>query len=87
MSDVRVRTSVVIKEVISERTYRAALRNGKVIFAFMEKSDRLPAMIVGDRCSVLLSLCDFSEGRIVPEDLGRVRVENPIIEGDAVEVS
>lgn len=82
MSDVRVRTTVVIHEVLSERTYRAQLRNGKLILAYAQTLDRIPLLAVGDRCSVLLSLCDFSEGRIVPSDLGRVRVEHPIIEGD-----
>jgi hypothetical protein len=82
MSDVRIRTSVVIREALTARTYRAALRNGKIIFAYMEKGDHLPPLSAGDRCSVLLSLCDFTEGRIVPEDLTRVRAEHPIIEGD-----
>jgi hypothetical protein len=81
MRDVRIRTSVVIREVLSDRTYRAALRNGKLILAYVETSDHLPPLKVGDRCSVLLSLCDFSEGRIVPDDLSGVLVEHPIIEG------
>lgn len=84
MSDVRIRTTAVVREVLTERTCRATLRNGKVIFAYMEKLDRLPPPVAGERVSVLLSLCDFSEGRIVPADLSRVRVEHPIIEGDAV---
>lgn len=82
MSDLRIRTTVEVREVLTERTYRAALRNGKVILAYMENLDRLPPLAVGDRCSVLLSLCDFNEGRIVPEDMSRVRVEHPIVEGD-----
>jgi hypothetical protein len=84
MSDVRVRTSALILEVLSERTCRASLRNGKRILAYVERLDPHPPLKVGDHCSVLLSLCDFSEGRIVPQDLSRVRVEHPIIEGDAV---
>lgn len=82
MSDVRIRTTATVREVLSERTCRAALRNGKIIFAYMEKGDRMPPLIEGGRCSVLLSLCDFSEGRLVPDDLKRVRVDNPVIEGD-----
>ena len=82
MRDLRIRTKVVIREVLSERVFRAALRNGKIILAYREVFDRLPALSMGDRCSVLLSLCDFSEGRIVPDDLGRVRVNHPVIEGD-----
>ena len=83
MSDLRIRTTVEIKEVLSERTYRATLRNGKVILAYSERLDQLPTLTVGERCSVLLSLCDFSEGRVVPEDLSRIRVENEVVEGDA----
>lgn len=82
MSDVRIRSTVVIREVLSERTCRASLRNGKVILAFREKFDHLPSLEVGKRCSVLLSLCDFSEGRLVPDDLESLRIEHPIIEGD-----
>lgn len=82
MSDIRIQTTAEIKEVLSERTYRAALRNGKIILAYSERLDRLPSLSVGDRCRVLLSLCDFSEGRVVPDDLSRVRVENEVVEGD-----
>jgi translation initiation factor IF-1 len=82
MSDVRIRTTVTIREVLSERTCRAALRNGKVILAYIKLPDRLPPLVVGDRRSVLLSLCDFSEGRIAPDDLGPVSQGHPVIEGD-----
>ena len=84
MSDLRIRTTVEIREVLSERTYRAVLRNGKLILAYCEPLDRLPPLTVGDRCRVLMSLCDFSEGRVVPDDLSRVRVENEVVEGDPV---
>lgn len=85
MSDVRIRTTAVIREVLSERTCRAALRNGKMILGYREPLDSEPVFSVGGRCSVLLSLCDFSEGRMVPDDLSRVRVAHPVIEGDAAD--
>jgi translation initiation factor IF-1 len=82
MSDVRIRTTVTVREVLGDRTCRAALRNGKIILAYVKPPDRLPPLAVGDRRSVLLSLCDFSEGRIVGEDLSVLRPKHPIIEGD-----
>jgi hypothetical protein len=83
MSDIRLRTTVRICEVLSERTARAELRNGKIILAYIEPGDDLPPLVAGERCSVLLSLCDFSEGRIVPHDLSQVSVKHAIVEGDA----
>jgi hypothetical protein len=85
MSDIRIRTRAVIREVLSERTCRAALRNGKLIFGYTEPGDVLPPLAAGERCTVLLSLCDFSEGRIVPDDLGSVVMRHPIVEGDPAE--
>jgi hypothetical protein len=82
MSDLRIRTKAVIREVLGERTCRAVLRNGKVILGYKEPGDSLPPLVVGERRSVLLSLCDFSEGRIVPDDLSRIRIRHPIKEGD-----
>jgi hypothetical protein len=82
MRDVRVRTTVVIREVLSGSTYRAALRNGKLILAYTQSPDQIPPLAVGDKCSALLSLCDFTEGRLVPADLSKVEMEHPIIEGD-----
>jgi hypothetical protein len=84
MSDVRIRTTVSIREVLSERTGRATLRNGKIILAYVEPGDNLPPLVAGQQCSVLLSLCDFSEGRIVPDDLSHVSVKHAIIEGDVM---
>jgi hypothetical protein len=82
MSDVRIRTTVTIREVIGERICRATLRNGKMILGYIKVPDRLPPLVVGDRRSVILSLCDFSEGRIVPDDLSSVHLGHPIVEGD-----
>ncbi len=79
MSDVRIQASVIIREVLDGRTYKASLPNGKIILAYAQPLDRIPVMVVGDVGSVLLSLCDFDEGRLVPEDLKGVRVDNPVI--------
>jgi hypothetical protein len=84
MSDIRIRTTVRIREVLSERTARAVLRNGKVILAYAEPGDSVAPLLAGEDRSVLLSLCDFSEGRIVPDDLSRVSVKHAILEGDPV---
>lgn len=79
MSDIRIQSCVVIREVLDGRTYRAELPNGKHILAYAQPLDRMPLMKVGDSGSVLLSLCDFNEGRLVPDDLKGIRVENPVI--------
>jgi len=80
----RIRTTVVIREVLTPRTCRAELRNGKVIFAYGEPGDSVPPLVAGARCSVLLSLCDFSEGRIVPEHADPSATGHRIVEGDPV---
>ena len=68
MSDVRIQAPVVIREVLGERLARASLPNGKMITAYARSEDPLPDLKCGDARSVLLSLCDFSEGRLVPAD-------------------
>ena len=84
MSDVRIRTTVVVREVLTERTCRAVLRNGKSIFAYKDSRDDVPLPEAGDRCAVLLSLCDFGEGRIVPEGRHERWDDHPVIDGDAM---
>ena len=80
MSDVRIRTTAVIQQVLGERTCCAVLRNGKKVLAYVQPLDRRQDLREGDTCHVLLSLCNFNEGRIVPEDLPPVRVSHPIID-------
>ncbi|MFZ4763669.1 MAG: hypothetical protein ACOYMN_01845 [Roseimicrobium sp.] len=80
MSDLRIRTTAVIAKVLTERTCEATLRNGKRILAFVQPLDRRGDLREGERCYVLLSLCNFNEGRIVPEDISQVRVENPVVD-------
>ena len=64
MSDVRIEARVIIREIHDERTARVTLPNGKVIIAYARKRDPLPGLRVGDERTVLLSLCDFSRGRL-----------------------
>jgi hypothetical protein len=80
MSDVRIRTKVIISEVLSDRTYRASLKNGKSILAYAQSLDCIPPLKVGDEYHVLMSLCDFDDGRLVPEDLRTIRVEHPVVD-------
>jgi hypothetical protein len=82
MSDVRIKARVVIREVLSASTYRATLPNGKRIVAYSRPLDAIPPLSVGDSYHVLLSLCDFNEGRLVPEDLNGIRLSCPIVVGD-----
>jgi hypothetical protein len=84
MNDVRIRTTAIVREVLTERTCRAVLRNGKIILAYKEPRDAVPLPAAGDRCPVLLSLCDFGEGRIVPEGRYERWDDHPIIDGDAM---
>jgi len=61
--DVRILAPVIIREIIDERTCRASLPNGKMIFGFKER----PEVVLNEGASVkaILSLCDFSRGEIV----------------------
>lgn len=81
MSDVRIKTAVIIREAVNKNVYHATLPNGKTILAFARLSDNIPALKAGDRYHVLLSLCDFNEGRLVPADLKGIRVIHQIVEG------
>ncbi len=81
IGDVRILTTVRIQEVLSERTYRAALANGKRVLAFAQPLDKVPALAVGDRCRALLSLCDFEEARLIPDHLEGVMINHTVVDG------
>lgn len=81
LGDVRILTTVTIQEVLDGRSYRAALANGKRVLAFAQPLDRVPPLQVGDRSKAILSLCDFNEARLLPEDMTGVRVDHPIVDG------
>lgn len=79
MSDIRLLAPVTIREVLTHRTYRATLPNGKEIIAYAQGLDGIPPLNSGDHYHVLLSLCDFDEGRLIPEDMKNVQVSHPVI--------
>lgn len=54
-----------ILEVLSPRTYRAALPNGKRIFAFVPAKDPHLPIEAGAHVLVRVALADFSRGHIV----------------------
>ena len=80
MSDVRIKTKVIIEEVISHNTYHATLPNGKRILAYTKPLDHIPLLEKGQEYGLLMSLCNFDEGRLVPQDLAGIRLENPVVE-------
>lgn len=82
MSDVRIQSRVVIQERLGETTYRATLPNGKEILAFTRERDGIPDLNPGDPYTVLLSLCNFNEGRLVPDDYTGIKISHPVIRGD-----
>jgi hypothetical protein len=79
MSDVRIHARVVIQKVLGELTYEATLPNGKTILAYAKSFDAIPKLRPGDPYTVLMSLCDFGEGRLVPEDLKDIRAKHPVV--------
>lgn len=79
MSDIRLIAPVKIQEVLTHRTYRATLPNGKEIIAYAQGLDGIPPLNSGDDYHVLLSLCDFDEGRLIPGDLRGVQVHHPVV--------
>lgn len=81
MSDLRIQAPVVIREVLSERTYMAELPNGKKLLAFAQPLDGTPILEAGDAYTVLLSPCNFDEGRLVPEDLSGLVIDHPVEPG------
>lgn len=80
MSDIRIKTRVTIREALDHRTYHAELKNGKIILAYAQSLDGIPPLSVGDEYHVLMSLCDFDDGRLVPADLSGLRLDHPVIE-------
>ena len=81
MSDIRIQAPVIIREVITERTYTAELPNGKKVFAFAQPLDGIPALQPGDAFTVLMSPCNFDEGRLVPADCSHLVIEHPVVPG------
>jgi hypothetical protein len=79
--DVRILTTVTIREVLDGRTYRATLANGKQVLAYAQPLDHVPPLLPGDRPKALISLCNFNDVRLLPEDMSGVQVNHPILDG------
>jgi hypothetical protein len=60
-----VRASVVIRQTITDRTFRGTLPNGREIFIFVPRMIPLPLISTGDTVIASLSLGDFSRGEFV----------------------
>ena len=62
MRDIPVPAEVIIESVLTERTFRGHLSNGRSIFIFVPRMAPLPQIEAGDRILANLSLSDFSRG-------------------------
>lgn len=54
---------VVIHEILSERTFRGTLPNGREVFIFVERMTPPPQIATGEVIIAELSVGDFSRGR------------------------
>ena len=62
-----ITTEGEIVECLDERSYRAALPNGKIVHAHLSKRlDQAPIFCVGDKVPLELTPYDFSRARIRP---------------------
>jgi hypothetical protein len=41
----------------------------------------VPPLLAGARSKALISLCNFNEVRLLPEDMSDVQVNHPILDG------
>lgn len=80
-ADVRILTTVTIREVLDGRTYRATLANGKQVLAYAQPLDHVQPLEVGNRSRAILSLCNFNEARLLPGDMSKMRLEHPLVDG------
>ena len=65
MTERVVRASVVIRQTVTDRTFRGTLPNGREIFIFVPRMIPLPIISDGDTVIAELSLGDFSRGEFV----------------------
>lgn len=59
-----VHTEVVVREAHTNRTWHAALPNGKIVVAFLEEGAPPAEFSVGTRLRVRMSVTDFSRAEI-----------------------
>lgn len=60
----RVLTTAVITEVVTDRTWRARLVNGKDILAYIRPRSSPRTFAIGDTIEVSMSVQDFSRGEV-----------------------
>lgn len=60
----RIPASVVIEAVLTDRTWRARLPNGKEILAFARPRHPQRTLHVGDQVQVWMTVEDFSRGEV-----------------------
>ena len=65
MTDVVIPATVVIRETLTDRTFRGTLPNGRSIIIFVQRMSPLPQVTPGDTVVAALSPADFSRGKFV----------------------
>ena len=63
MTERVVPATVVIRETLTDRTFRGTLPNGRAIFIFVPRMSPMPRIATGDTVIAELSLGDFSRGK------------------------
>lgn len=60
----RIHASVVIEEILTDRTWHARLPNGKQILAFTRPRSPQHTFRIGDQIEVWMTVEDFSRGEV-----------------------
>lgn len=60
-----VETEVEIVEVLTERTSKSKLPNGRIILTFFDEAAEPKPLEIGQQATVRLNLADFTRGMIV----------------------
>lgn len=60
----RVLTTAVITEIVTDRTWRARLVNGKDILAYIRPRGSPRAFVIGETIHVSMNVQDFSRGEV-----------------------
>lgn len=66
-----VHVEVVIRELHTHRTWRAALPNGKMVTAFLDEGLPPITLEVGEKVMTRMSVTDFSRAEIVVPQPGQ----------------
>jgi hypothetical protein len=69
MSPTILTATVVIREILNERTWHATLPNGKQIIAFARLRSPRPDLKPGDTTQVWMKVDDFGRGEVVHEQV------------------